>query len=225
MSGSHLAAVFGAWSFCWSPELFYHSINALPDIMALTCALGALFCFLKWDQLKQKRYYWLSLLLITLGGFIKIQYLMFGGVVGIIVARNIFAKKYSSTEIKILFAYAMFAIGLTIGWYIYAHQLIETNNLHDFGIEIRPAHNWDQALKILKDNFVSDLPELFLNYQEDLLKDLQHQKGFLLSVEKKLTNEKFVANAKPEVLAMEQKKKADALARIKTIEESLSTIS
>ncbi len=60
--------------------------------------------------------------------------------------------------------------------------------------------------------------------KDDLLKDLEHQKGFLISVEKKLTNEKFVANAKPEVLAMEQKKKADALARIKTIEESLSTI-
>ncbi|HMU11157.1 MAG TPA: valine--tRNA ligase [Ferruginibacter sp.] len=59
----------------------------------------------------------------------------------------------------------------------------------------------------------------------DLLKDLEHQKNFLASVEKKLNNEKFVQNARPEVLAMEQKKKADAEARIKTIEESLSTIS
>jgi valyl-tRNA synthetase len=61
--------------------------------------------------------------------------------------------------------------------------------------------------------------------KDDLLKDLEHQKGFLLSVEKKLSNEKFVQNARPEVLALEQKKKADAQARIKTIEESLSTIS
>ena len=60
--------------------------------------------------------------------------------------------------------------------------------------------------------------------KDDLLKDLEHQKGFLASVEKKLSNERFVQNAKPEVLALEQKKKADALARIKTIEESLSTI-
>lgn len=60
--------------------------------------------------------------------------------------------------------------------------------------------------------------------KDDLLKDLEHQKGFLASVEKKLGNEKFVQNAKPEVLALEQKKKADAIARIKTIEESLSTI-
>ncbi|MEP7254292.1 MAG: valine--tRNA ligase [Ferruginibacter sp.] len=61
--------------------------------------------------------------------------------------------------------------------------------------------------------------------KDDLLKDLEHQKGFLSSVEKKLSNEKFVANAKSEVLALEQKKKADTLARIKTIEESLSSIS
>jgi len=61
--------------------------------------------------------------------------------------------------------------------------------------------------------------------KDDLLKDLAHQKNFLQSVEKKLSNERFVQNAKPEVLALEQKKKADAEARIKTIEESLSTIS
>ena len=58
--------------------------------------------------------------------------------------------------------------------------------------------------------------------KDDLIKDLEHQKGFLLSVEKKLSNEKFVANAKPEVLALEQKKKSDTLLRIKTIEESIA---
>jgi valyl-tRNA synthetase len=61
--------------------------------------------------------------------------------------------------------------------------------------------------------------------KDDLIKDLEHQKNFLASVEKKLGNERFVQNARPEVLALEQKKKADAEARIRTIEESLSTIS
>ena len=60
--------------------------------------------------------------------------------------------------------------------------------------------------------------------KENLLKDLAHQQSFLASVEKKLTNEKFVQNAKPEVLAIEQKKKTDALARIQTIEESLAQL-
>jgi len=60
--------------------------------------------------------------------------------------------------------------------------------------------------------------------KDDLLKDLAHQKGFLESVLKKLSNERFVQNAKPEVLAMEKKKQADAEARIKTIEESLAAL-
>ena len=60
--------------------------------------------------------------------------------------------------------------------------------------------------------------------KENLLKDLAHQQGFLISVGKKLDNEKFVQNAKPEVLAIEQKKKVDALARIQTIEESLAQL-
>ena len=60
--------------------------------------------------------------------------------------------------------------------------------------------------------------------KENLLKDLAHQQSFLQSVDKKLLNEKFVQNAKPEVLAKEKKKKADALARIQTIEESLAQL-
>jgi len=58
----------------------------------------------------------------------------------------------------------------------------------------------------------------------ELIKDLAYQKGFLESVQKKLSNEKFVANAKPEVIANERKKLADAEARIKTIEESLANL-
>lgn len=58
----------------------------------------------------------------------------------------------------------------------------------------------------------------------DLEKELAHLKGFLVSVEKKLGNEKFVANAKPAVIALEQKKKADAEEKIKIIEESLGKL-
>ncbi|MFY7900331.1 MAG: valine--tRNA ligase, partial [Chitinophagaceae bacterium] len=60
--------------------------------------------------------------------------------------------------------------------------------------------------------------------KQELEKDLAHQKGFLDSVLKKLSNERFVQNAKPEVIALERKKQADALARIQTIEESLANL-
>ena len=60
--------------------------------------------------------------------------------------------------------------------------------------------------------------------REALLKELEYHKGFLVSVEKKLGNERFVQNAKPEVVAMEQKKKEDAEAKIRMIEESLRSM-
>ena len=60
--------------------------------------------------------------------------------------------------------------------------------------------------------------------KERLTKKLSYNKGFLQSVQKKLANERFVQNAKPEVLNIEKKKKADAEAKIKAIEEQLSSL-
>ena len=60
--------------------------------------------------------------------------------------------------------------------------------------------------------------------QEKLLKDLDYLKGFLIAVDKKLGNDKFVQNAKPEVLELERKKKQDAEAKIELIQQSLSSL-
>ena len=60
--------------------------------------------------------------------------------------------------------------------------------------------------------------------KEQLLKDLEYLKGFLVSVDKKLGNERFVQNAKPEVVDIEKKKKADAEEKIKAIEENLAAL-
>jgi valyl-tRNA synthetase len=57
-----------------------------------------------------------------------------------------------------------------------------------------------------------------------LEKDLAYYQGFLTSVEKKLSNEKFVANAKPEIIENEVKKKNDALEKLKIIQESLNLL-
>ena len=60
--------------------------------------------------------------------------------------------------------------------------------------------------------------------KEQLLKELEYHKGFLVSVEKKLSNERFVQNAKPEVVEVEKRKKADAEEKIRAIEESLASL-
>lgn len=55
-------------------------------------------------------------------------------------------------------------------------------------------------------------------------KEIEYLKGFLASVEKKLSNERFVQNAKPEVIQNERNKKADAEAKITTLEQSLASL-
>lgn len=60
--------------------------------------------------------------------------------------------------------------------------------------------------------------------KEELQKELDYTKGFLVGVTKKLSNERFVSGAPEKVVAIEQQKKADAEAKIKALEESLASL-
>lgn len=53
------------------------------------------------------------------------------------------------------------------------------------------------------------------------IEEIAYLEGFLISVDKKLSNEKFVQNAKPEVIANEQKKRADAETKIALLKKLL----
>jgi valyl-tRNA synthetase len=55
--------------------------------------------------------------------------------------------------------------------------------------------------------------------------ELKYTKGFLTSVQKKLSNERFVNNAPEKVIEVERKKQADAEAKIETLEKSLASLS
>ena len=57
-----------------------------------------------------------------------------------------------------------------------------------------------------------------------LTEELNYTQGFLKSVQKKLSNERFVNNAPEQVVASEKKKEADALAKIETIKASLESL-
>ena len=54
--------------------------------------------------------------------------------------------------------------------------------------------------------------------------ELEHLEGFLASVEKKLSNERFVQNAPATVVEMERKKQADAQQKIASIRETLANL-
>jgi valyl-tRNA synthetase len=67
-----------------------------------------------------------------------------------------------------------------------------------------------------------------IDVEEEIKKlneELKYTKGFLQSVQKKLSNERFVNNAPEKVVEMERKKVADAEAKIETLEKSLASLS
>ena len=66
-----------------------------------------------------------------------------------------------------------------------------------------------------------------INVEEELKKleaDLKYQEGFLQSVMKKLSNEKFVSKAPANVIEIERKKQADAETKIAALKESIAAL-
>jgi len=80
-------------------------------------------------------------------------------------------------------------------------------------------------------SFIVDSNEYFIPFGDaidveaekaKLNEELEYTKGFLQSVQKKLSNAGFVASAPEQVIGMERKKEADALSKIAILEEKLS---
>ncbi|GAB3269361.1 valine--tRNA ligase [Larkinella harenae] len=114
----------------------------------------------------------------------------------------------------------------------------------DDTVRFRPLESLIQKLAVVSEisyvtekaegvSFLIKNTEFFVNIageidveqeRANIEKELAYAKGFLESVMKKLSNEKFVANAKPEVIERERQKLADAEAKIKTLEENLAAL-
>lgn len=60
--------------------------------------------------------------------------------------------------------------------------------------------------------------------KEKIEEELQYTKGFMLSVQKKLGNERFVNNAPEKIVAVEKKKLADAQEKIKILEDKIANL-
>jgi len=74
--------------------------------------------------------------------------------------------------------------------------------------------------------FYIELGDL-VNVEDELKKlneELEYNKGFLKSVMKKLSNEKFVSGAPEKVVNMEKQKQADAESKIKVLEERIASL-
>ncbi|HHB52765.1 MAG TPA: valine--tRNA ligase, partial [Saprospiraceae bacterium] len=96
------------------------------------------------------------------------------------------------------------------------------------GVELVDIHDVDNTIPFMAAN-----EKFMLEYNKEidveeeiakLTKELEYQKGFVKSIEKKLSNESFVNNAPAAVVDKERKKLADGNERIKILEQSLASL-
>jgi Dolichyl-phosphate-mannose-protein mannosyltransferase len=170
LTGEDWMGVAGAWVIAWSPEFFYHSINALPDGMAMACGFGALWAGLRWIEKRNYVVQILSIALLTLAGLIKMQYGLFGiFLFGILAQHHLRSEKFRGAQVMTWVVGGTASLACVLAWYRYANALTEASMLTDFVLQIRPVTDVQEALHIVYRNLVSDLPELLLNYANTLL--------------------------------------------------------
>lgn len=160
-------AYYSTVVFMFIPELFYHCINPLPDILALSASIWALYFFTQFQEHRTWKNIILCTFFATLAGLTKLQYLAIGFFMITVFFINI--RTYKWTEWVKLGIFGTVTVSVSLLWYKYAVYLIKTSGLHDFGIELRPAKEWKLIREILEQNIISDLPELLLGFTSFIL--------------------------------------------------------
>jgi valyl-tRNA synthetase len=82
------------------------------------------------------------------------------------------------------------------------------------------------SFRVKSNNYYVPVENNNINVEEEIIKlktELKYTQGFLNSVQKKLSNTRFVENAPEKVIQVEKDKEQDALSKIKAIKESLSS--
>ncbi|WP_426060994.1 ArnT family glycosyltransferase [Hymenobacter sp. B1770] len=164
ISGADWLGGIAAWCLAWSPEMYFHGINALPDVLALTASLLGLWAFVRWRDTRRPLLLALSMVATALGGLTKLQFLIVGFPMAVLVLRDALERRLSLRDWLLLAGYAAVTVTLPLAWYVYADYLIKTSGLADFGLLIRPETDPAVAFPIIKRNLISDWPEVLLGY-------------------------------------------------------------
>ncbi len=149
-------AFLGSLFLLFNPILFYDSANAMPDIMALSMALFALYYFIKLSQKRQISTLLLATLFAVIAGLIKFQFL-------IIPFASIVYFKWDRKNLIYLSLATFATTSLVILWYQYALKLTEKNNLREYGLWIKPI-TIQEKFNTFVNNLTIDTPELIVGW-------------------------------------------------------------
>ena len=138
------------------PEFYYHSINAVPDLLALAAMIWGWFGFQKYMKRPSLKWALFTVLLMTLAGMTKIMFLIPGFVfLGEIMQQKIY-RKLAIIPILIM---GLVVISASLGWYYWAKILTSMNGIYEFVHEVRFIEGWGNRAITLLDNVFKDIPE------------------------------------------------------------------
>lgn len=106
---------------------------------------------------------------------------------------------------------------------IYESAILKLANIEP--IEFTTKEITNSMTQLIDKDKVYIITGIELNKEDEkqkLEKEIEYYKGFISSIEKKLSNEKFVQNAKPEVIENERKKLADGQSKLESLQNAIS---
>ena len=126
---NHYLAFLCSFGLIGIPEFYYHSINAVPDLLALTAMIWGWFGFQKYMERPSLKWALFTVLLMTLAGMTKIMFLIPGFVfLGDIIQQKTYRKLAMIPTLIMGFV----VISASLGWYYWANILTSMNGIYEF---------------------------------------------------------------------------------------------
>jgi len=158
---NEVIALIGAWTFNFSPSFYYHTLNPLPDNMALCFSLWGIALFFYWYRKQENGLLFLSGLLLSLGTLCKLPFILYYSIplsfFFFQIIKNGFRK---AVVVKIVLV--SFLIVLPFAWYIWVIPQWKGNGIVQ-GITNSQVST-HTYMGYLSYTLFSTLPELLLNY-------------------------------------------------------------
>lgn len=156
-------AYYAAFFLCFVPELFYHSVNAVPDMLALCCMVWGFFFYLRCLQ-ENRSWPWAVAMALTLGlaAAVKLQFLIVGFPMLWFFVQY-WPRLSGATRLGVIMG-GIFAVIAGLTWYAWADILTTRYGLYEFNHFLRWPQSFTAFFKILGDNLLQDLPETWVGY-------------------------------------------------------------
>lgn len=166
---SKIISFWSTFSVLGIPEFYYHSFNAVPDILAMAAMIWAWYFYNKLNQSNSWNHAWFGAILLALAGMTKLMFLIPGFVfLGDIWNRGAFPRQKNAENYGKLWPkwglIALISLSFSYAWYRWAHYLTYLHWLNEFVHEIRFFDNGTQAFQAFLQNISIDLFETWVGY-------------------------------------------------------------